>query len=110
MISVITAASMRGVVRRVSIGCRWGCDFGLECEDDDRAREDGGGDLDDWLVGRWVPSGLEWAVSWSLEKVPYVTSGWMLTFFECGSMSIRREKSRATSCGNSIQSVAVESS
>lgn len=97
------AASMRGVVRRVSRGWRWvgGVSLGLgdrnpEVEDEEDEEDDR---LDERLVPCGVPSGV---LFWLLEHVPYVGVVSKLAFLGLGSRSIRRRKSSATSCTYSL--------
>lgn len=74
MKSARMAASMRGEVRRVSIGWRCVGGVALGVGGGDGFVEDVGGGLDERLVRRWVSSGGVSALSWSWENVPYVAS------------------------------------
>lgn len=63
MKSAKMAASMRGVVRRVSMGCRWVGDACLGFEDTNGSVEESGGGLGGRLVRRCGWSGGVWVVA-----------------------------------------------
>ena len=97
------AASMRGVRRRVNIALRGGGGGFLWVEGSRGDVGNGGGGIDGWFVRSGVESEGIWALSELLEKVPYiVASASTFAFLGVGSRRIRRRKSSATSCWESI--------
>lgn len=63
MKSARMAASMRGVARRVSMGCRWLGDACLGFEGSNGSVEETGRGLGERLVGRGIWSGGVWVVA-----------------------------------------------